>query len=137
MNAVSYLSSFGLEVKLDESGGVTLTGLHSLPAEQRKAALNMARESRESIIAELRRGEACEVDSRNLEYARSLLVRCPGFGRKLHCWHCSRCGYAPRCNAWRGHSGKVKEFAGRGKPLSLLLLEDEEALKKGKAGVLQ
>ena len=137
MNAVSYLSSFGLEVKLDESGGVTLTGLHSLPAEQRKAALNMARESRESIIAELRRGEACEVDSRNLEYARSLLVDCPGHGRKLHCWHCSRCGYAPRCNAWRGLSRQVREFSGRGKPLSLLILEDEEAPKKVKAGVLQ
>ena len=76
-------------------------------------------------------------DPRTIEYALSLLVDCPGHGRKLHCWHCSRCGYAPRCNAWRGHSGKVKEFAGRGKPLSLLLLEDEEALKKGKAGVLQ
>lgn len=78
-----------------------------------------------------------KIDQRTLEYARSLLVDCPGHGRKLHCWHCARCGYAPRCNAWRGHSGKVKEFAGRGKPLSLLLLEDEEALKKGKAGVLQ
>ena len=137
MNAVSYLSSFGLEVKLDESGGVTLTGLHSLPAEQRKAALNMARESRESIIAELRRGEACEADQRTLGYARSLLVPCPGFGRKLHCWHCSRCGYAPRCNAWRRHFHQVKEFEGRGKPLSLLLLEDEEALKKCDARVLQ
>ena len=76
-------------------------------------------------------------DQRMLEYARSLLVFCQGRGRKLHCWHCSRCSYAPKCNAWRGHSGKVKEFAGRGKPLSLLLLEDEEALKKGEARVLQ
>ena len=63
-------------------------------------------------------------DPRAVEYARSLLVVCPGHGRKLHCWHCSRCGYAPKCDAWRKHYGKVKEFAGRGKPLSLLLLEE-------------
>ena len=63
-------------------------------------------------------------DQRTLEYARSLLVFCHGRGRKLHCWHCARCGSAPKCNAWRKHYGKVKEFAGRGKPLSLLLLEE-------------
>ena len=63
-------------------------------------------------------------DKRTLEYAKSLLVDCPGRGRKLHCWYCARCGYAPKCNAWHKHYGKMKEFAGRGKPLSLLLLEE-------------
>ena len=74
-------------------------------------------------------------DPRTIEYARSLLVACPGKGRKLHCWHCSRCGYAPRCNAWRRHYRQVKEFEGRGKPYSLLLLEDMAALDA--PGVLQ
>ena len=76
-----------------------------------------------------------EIDPRSLDYARSLLVACPGKGRKLHCWHCSRCGYAPRCNAWRRHFRQVKEFEGRGKPYSLLLLEDMAALDA--PGVLQ
>ncbi len=78
-----------------------------------------------------------KIDQRTLEYARSLLVDCPGHGRKLHCWHCARCGYALRCNAWQGHYARVKEFEGRGKPLSLLVLEDEEALERGETGVPQ
>ena len=74
-------------------------------------------------------------DPRTIEYALSLLVDCPRGRGKLHCWHCSRCGYAPKCDAWRKHYGKVKEFAGRGKPYSLLLLEDLAALDA--PGVLQ
>lgn len=64
-------------------------------------------------------------DPRTIEYALSLLVDCPRGRGKLHCWHYAQCVHTRICSAWSVHFHKVKEFVGRGKPYSLLVLEDE------------
>lgn len=58
-----------------------------------------------------------------LGHARRMLVDCPSSGAKLHCWHCSRCGNARRCTAWRTRRADVAFFRKSGEPYSLFLVE--------------
>ncbi len=71
-------------------------------------------------------------DPVTLAHAHTLLVSCPSTGLKLHCWHCSRCGEARSCTAWRTHRPDVEFFKQSEKPYSLYLVEETES-----AGVLQ
>ncbi len=58
-----------------------------------------------------------------LAHARTLLVDCPVSRGKRHCWHCSRCGDARKCSAWRARAAYVESFRQSEKPYSLFLVE--------------
>ena len=62
-----------------------------------------------------------------IAHAQRMLVDCPSTGGKLHCWHCSRCGDARRCMAWRSRRADVEFFRRSERPYSLYLVEEMAA----------
>ncbi len=58
-----------------------------------------------------------------IAHARRMLVDCPATRGKRHCWHCSRCGDARKCSAWRARAAYVESFRQSEKPYSLFLVE--------------
>ena len=58
MNAVLNLESMGLTLSLDSCGGLSVDGLHTLTAENRRNALALAKDNKHTIVEELRRRSA-------------------------------------------------------------------------------
>lgn len=53
MNIVSSLEAMGIEVRQDDAGGLSLSGLQSLSADERRVAVELARAQKAAILEEL------------------------------------------------------------------------------------
>jgi hypothetical protein len=130
MNPVDELHEMGLGLRLSPSGNLTLDGLKKLSPEQRKRALEMAREEKPRIVDTLK-SRAIPPDPAALAYARSLLVKCPAQGKNLHCWWCSRCSgmESDKCKAWHIYRDEVEFFKRSDAPYSFALVEEVTPLQ--------
>jgi hypothetical protein len=123
MSAVSILESIGLSLRLDGEGGLVLDGMKNLPPEDRAYALKVARGHKAAIVEALQNPSPAA-----LAHARRMTIPCPASGDDRHIWHCSRCGAAGRCTAWRSRRSEVEFFRGSEEPFSLFLVEGELGL---------
>ena len=125
MNPVDELQEMGLGLRLSSGGDLTLDGLKKLSPEQRRRALEVAREEKPRIVDALKM-RAIPPDPAALAHARRFLVNCPALGERLHCWWCSRCYGVESggCKAWHTHRDEVEFFKRSDAPYSLLLAEE-------------
>lgn len=116
-----WLKSLGLTLEASIDGSkLIISGLKQLRKKERELALLIAKENKPAILAELERQTKPE-HLAQIAHAKRMLVNCPFASEKLHCWHCSRCGHAHKCMAWRERRQDVEFFQGSEEPYSVYL----------------